>query len=129
MPCFSACEYFGVNRKYKGCTYDFLQCPESKIERSYKKHRAMVVRTTDNNSLPPPYNTEFYMINLDPDKKFPKESQTMYVIPCGDLPEELRKDSLMVTLSGHQLSCRSVTKTYPNFRVAGNAIFQVTAIK
>ncbi len=111
------------------CNYSFTACPEGTIEKSYTDHMASVKKTTGNNRLPSPYDREFYMLNLDPFKETTLSSEKTFVIPCGDLPPEFRKDGLFVKVSGDQMNCLFALKDSPVIRYTGNALFNLKSVK
>lgn len=132
--CTIACITFGCdnllvkNSKF-ACNYSFIKCENSKVEKKYKNQTARIKKITDSNNFPPPYNHEFYLIDLDPNNESAIESYKTLVIPCGDLPADLRKDGLLVKVTGDQMSCTIVPRDYPDRRHIGNSLFNITSVK
>lgn len=111
------------------CNYTFFDCAGSKVDSTYENHRARIVRFSDNNSLPAPYDEEFYVLDLFPDGNTSLPSWRKFVLPCGDLPMHLRKDGTWVLISGNELACRYGTRSDPHIRYVGNNVFNVTKIE
>lgn len=111
------------------CNYTFFDCAGSKVESTYKNHRARIVRFSDSNNLPAPYDKEFYALDLFPDGNTSLPSWRKVVLPCGDLPIELREAGIFVSVSGEQLDCLRLSAINSQIRFAGNNVFKVTKIE
>lgn len=125
----SGCDSLFIKNSTFDCNYNFMRCENGKVEKTYKNHTARIKKITDSNNFPSPYNLEFYIIDLDPNNESSLESHKTLVIPCGDLPLDLREDGLLVKVSGDQMSCTIVPKDSPDKKYIGQSLFNIRSVK